>query len=106
MKHAAVTGATPTTGLNGRSRRMTETVGFPRACLVRAEHGAAQMAVAGNSFCVFFMCVSGVLFLVQNHTDLQSRQTLKCILHAFNVMQVLPLRSRPGISSSANDKVL
>ena len=41
MEHAAVTGATPTTGLNGRPRRMTETTGFRRACLVRAENGAA-----------------------------------------------------------------
>ena len=68
MEHAAVTGATPTTGLNGRPRRMTDTTGFPRACLVRAENGAATtifllMAVArdvaGNSFFVFFTCVSG-----------------------------------------------
>ena len=60
MEHAAVTGATPTTGLNGRPRRLTDTTGFPRACLVRAENGAAPtMAVAGNPFFVFFTCVSG-----------------------------------------------
>ena len=60
MEHAAVTGATPTTGLNRRPRRMTVTVGFRRFCLVRAENGAAHvMAVAGNSFFVFFTCVSG-----------------------------------------------
>ena len=41
MKHAAVTGATPTTVLNGRPRRMTDTTGFPRACLARVENGAA-----------------------------------------------------------------
>ena len=58
MEHAAVTGATPTTGLNGRPRRMTVTMSFPRACLVRAENGAAPpTAVAGNSFFVFFTCM-------------------------------------------------
>ena len=41
MEYAAVTGATPTTGLHGRPRRMTDTTGFRRAYLVRVENGAA-----------------------------------------------------------------